>query len=561
MCLQCKPLLKAIDAYLARADDDLADALGEEGYVEPKKTLKYAQDIEDGVADALLEETDFIVAEAEKAVDLETFAADVWPEVKIQDGLKEKLVTVFTENFTKFMPEFTGYYLAQTDRSLKLAQVSKRTTAWVSEWSQDLGAIMKLNSHTEIEGILRRGLEDGSGIAEFTRQILDSGIRDEYYKARRVAVTEVLRAHSVAQQEAFMQSPSVSEKMWKHTGAYRNVPRQNHVDMDGQRVPKNAPFILIGIKGGTYEVMYPRDTILPPEESINCHCICQPVVDEDVLGMSLEERQKLQQQAIDEMDDEWEKELDARNRAKAGIDQDGGSAATGSGTALNGDKYSRYPEKLGGVERGAEMTFTEADNRAANPGYRKGTGTAQNCQSCVVAHEARMRGYDVEARSYTKNKTAEMLSRDTRIAWVDPETGDVPEFEPWDYDTTYTPSSYGDYLEERVKAGGRYTLEFSWKNAQGGHIISVDRDDGGSLRLYDPQTGKQYVKDFEKRELLARMSYTSRYGRADPPHLLRVDNLSFREDVVQDIVTEERAGWKRKLPSETTTEEDDWMPF
>jgi hypothetical protein len=28
----------------------------------------------------------------------------------------------------------------------------------------------------------------------------------------------------------------------------------------------------------------------------------------------------LQQQAIDEMDDEWEKELDAANRAKAGID-------------------------------------------------------------------------------------------------------------------------------------------------------------------------------------------------------------------------------------------------
>ena len=38
--------------------------------------------------------------------------------------------------------------------------------------------------------------------------------------------------------------------------------------------------------------------------------------------MSLKERQKLQQQAIDDMDDEWEKELDARNKAKAGIDED-----------------------------------------------------------------------------------------------------------------------------------------------------------------------------------------------------------------------------------------------
>jgi hypothetical protein len=181
---------------------------------------------------------------------------------------------------------------------------------------------MQLNSHKEIERILEKGLAEGSGITEFTRAILDSGIRDEYYKARRVAVTEVLRAHSVAQQEAYMQSPAVSEKMWKHTGEYRNEPRQNHVDMDGQRVPVGEPFELIGADGGTYEPMYPRDTTLPPEESINCHCISQPVVSEEILGLPLEERQRLQQEAIDAMDDEWEKELDAQNKAKAGIDEE-----------------------------------------------------------------------------------------------------------------------------------------------------------------------------------------------------------------------------------------------
>lgn len=322
MCLKCGPLIKAIDAYITKADNDLADALGAEGYVKPKKTLKYAQDIEDGVAEALLDETDYIIAEAEKVVDLETFAEDVWPKVKLNDAVKGKLITVFTESLDKFMPEFVGYYIKQTDKDLKLLQVSKRTTAWVKSWSSDLGEIMKLNSHKEIENILTKGLENGSSIAEFTRSILDSGIRDEYYKARRVAVTEVLRAHSVAQQEAFMQSPAVGEKMWKHTGEYRNEPRQNHVDMDGQRVPVDEPFELIGIDGGTYECMYPRDTTLPPEESINCHCICQPVVSEEILGLPLEERQRLQQEAIDEMDDEWEKELDAKNKAKAGIEEE-----------------------------------------------------------------------------------------------------------------------------------------------------------------------------------------------------------------------------------------------
>ena len=119
-----------------------------------------------------------------------------------------------------------------------------------------------------------------------------------------------------------MQSPAVVDKAWKHTGAYRNEPRQNHVDMDGQRVPKDAPFTLTGIKGGTYEPMYPRDVILPPEERINCHCISQPVVSEDILGLPLEERQRLQQEAVEAMDDAWEKELDARNKAKAGIDEE-----------------------------------------------------------------------------------------------------------------------------------------------------------------------------------------------------------------------------------------------
>lgn len=319
MCMACQPLIKAIDAYLAKADGDLADALDAEGYAEPQATIGYMQDIEDDVAEALVEETDYFLAEAEKAADLETFASDVWPRVKLNDRLKAKLATVFTEHLSEFMPEFVAYYIAQTDRSLKLEVVSKRTVAWVESWSEQLGEIMQLNSHKEIETILTKGLKDGTGIASFTREILDSGIRDEYYKARRVALTEVLGAHSVAQQEAFMQSPAVVDKAWKHTGAYRNEPRQNHVDMDGQRVPKDAPFTLTGIKGGTYEPMYPRDVILPPEERINCHCICQPVVSEDILGLPLEERQRLQQKAIDTMDDEWERELDARNKAKAGI--------------------------------------------------------------------------------------------------------------------------------------------------------------------------------------------------------------------------------------------------
>lgn len=321
MC-HCDALIKAIDRYIAKADGDLADALGKEGYQKPKKTVKYATEIEDEVAEALLDETDYFVENFEKSVDLENFAKKVWPKVKLNDGLRAKLTTVFTEQLSEFMPEFIGYYIKATDKGLTLAQVSKRTTAWVASWSEELAEIMQLNSHTEIEKILTTGLEEGIGMGEFTRRVLESGIRDEQYKARRVAVTEVLRAHSVAQQEAFRQSPAVSEKMWRHTGEYRNQPRQNHVDMDGQRVPIEEPFELIGADGVTYAPMYPRDSSLPPGESINCHCIMQPVVSEEILGLSLEERQKLQQEAVDEMDEEWEKEMNEKYRKLYGPEEE-----------------------------------------------------------------------------------------------------------------------------------------------------------------------------------------------------------------------------------------------
>ena len=322
MCSYCEPLIKAIDAYISKADDKLKDQLGEEGYIKPKETLKHAQEIEDEVAEALVDETDYFIKSAEKAVDLKTYAKKVWPGVKINDPLRAKLVKIFKERFSAFMPDFIGYYIQQTDRDLFLEQVSKRTTAWVVSWSEQLAEIMQLNSGNQIEKILTDGLKEGQGIAEFTRQIRESGIRDEYYRARTVAVTEVLRAHSVAQQEAYMQSPAVESKSWKHTGAHKNEPRENHVDMDGQTVPKNSVYTLIGADGETYYPMYPRDPILPVGETANCHCISQPIVSEEILGLSLEERKRLQQEAIDEADDGWEKELDAKNKARAGITEE-----------------------------------------------------------------------------------------------------------------------------------------------------------------------------------------------------------------------------------------------
>lgn len=316
----CGKLLEAIERYIAKADDDLEEILAEEGFIESEKTVKRASKLEDAIAEALEEETELFISSAETAVDIEAFAERIWPGVKLDDQLAEKLMEIFKEQLQIFLPELIEPYIKLTDKDLKLNSISKKTTAWVESWSEELGAMMKLTSHTELENILKKDLADGVGIETFISDIQNSGIREERYRARRAAITESLRAHSVAQEEAIQQSPAVEEKEWVHTGSFRNDPRPNHQAISGQIVPKNEPFTLTGADGSTYYPQYPRDPVLPASESVHCHCIHRGIVSEKILGLSLAERKRLQEEAIAEMDEAWEKELDAKYRAKAGIE-------------------------------------------------------------------------------------------------------------------------------------------------------------------------------------------------------------------------------------------------
>lgn len=317
----CTRLVKAIHTYLIKADDDLKQALEDAGFADPTETVKEIDTLESGVTHALQQQTDYVNQKMRQSVDLETFEKKYWNKVKQQDQTGQTLERVFLTDFKANMPKLISSYSVKIDSALVVSQMTKRTTAWMKLWSKELAHMMNLTSHNEIEGILQTGLSEGSSIAQITHKLRDSDIRNPYVRARRVALTEVLRTHSYAQQEAMMQNPAAVLKEWAHTGAHRNEPRVNHVALNGAIVGKEQPFKLLGQDGMAYAPMFPRDTTLPPGESVNCHCIHRAIVSEEILGLPLEERKRLQEQAIAQDDRKWEQELDARNRARAGIEQ------------------------------------------------------------------------------------------------------------------------------------------------------------------------------------------------------------------------------------------------
>lgn len=316
-----QPLMTAIEMYLKKAEEDLEEIFESEGRAEPEESVNAVDRIETGIENALTDQTDFLLGEIKKHTELSSLlAAGVLEKIFESDNTCDAIRDVVSREFKDLIPKLTKGYVGFIDTELKINAVSQRTLDWIDDWSIELADMMKVTAHDALSKMIQDSFAKGNDISSLTLDIMENGIRDEYYRARRAAVTEVLRAHNVSKQEAAMQNPAVTQKMWRHTGAHKNEPRENHVAMDGQIVDKDKPFTLTGADGSVHYPMYPVDPSLPASESVNCHCIAQDIVDENILGLPLEERQRLQQEAIDRMNAEYEEE-----KAQKGIDNDGGS--------------------------------------------------------------------------------------------------------------------------------------------------------------------------------------------------------------------------------------------
>lgn len=246
---------------------------------------------------------------------------------------------------------------------------------------------------------------------------------------------------------------------------------------------------------------------------------------EDIIGLA----QRVKKQATD-----------VENLVAMGL---GDSSVGGTGCGNQASAQTAGGARtIANVAPGEPMSFSEADSGHVNPNYGLDRGYSINCQSCVVAFEARQRGYDVQVLPNTPGSMLETLSRDTSLAWIDPQTGNPPKY-IYD-DSKRTPEDYLDYIDGIIKPGERYTIQFAWAGrGHAGHIVNLDRTPNGLLRIKDNQRGEneksEWIGDFAVLDYLSRMKYEDRSlfsSRPCVPQLLRVDNMDFNYDVVNQIM-------------------------
>ena len=407
-------------------------------------------------------------------------------------------------------------------------------------------------------------------------RVLNMG-RNMSVRAARTAMTSAENAGRVDSYQRAERIGIKLEQEWLATLDERT--RHSHRLMDGKHVKVGERFAN-GLK-------FPGDPEGRPEEVWNCRCTLVAWFPEDGEESANGRFSRLPKGMTYE---DWKGMKE--DERKRGVINDGN------------------PETLAGVKRGRPMTFDEANELRGNPNYRLSdspeykslqkklddaraeqdklyeamflTGQVDtneiarlegvisetrkrmselakmeasfhnNCQTCVVANEARRRGYNVQATGNTKGSVNSRVAYQTNLAWIDPKTGRHPEYIIYDGEgkedyagrpiPTY--ERYVKWLEGEgtIEEGVRYTIEFWWKGrSSSGHIVSIERTSEG-LRMYDPQCGESYDGK-GIREYLKRVKYKSSIRGtqiADGPQLLKVSDYDFDLDICEQILTEAR---------------------
>jgi hypothetical protein len=210
----------------------------------------------------------------------------------------------------KFGSEFSDYVTAAQDSSFQLgmgqidqpldaaglptpsfAGISESALGIAQGYTADLVSGLSKDAAAKLNAAIQRAFLGGQSISDIIAQVGRAIAGNKFTglfgpmgeRAETIALNEILRVHSIAGQARLedlqAKVPGV-KKQWIHIMASMK-PRFAHIRASGQVQEVGDPFEVDG-----EELMYPRDPNGSPENTINCHCLLVPYMDESDLKPS-----------------------------------------------------------------------------------------------------------------------------------------------------------------------------------------------------------------------------------------------------------------------------------
>ena len=140
-------------------------------------------------------------------------------------------------------------------------------------FDQDYWAKVNQTTFGDIDGFLKKGLNDGWSIKKMADEIVPQLMNQGHYaewRAKNIARTEsghALNSSRVASADKLIaEIPELPmKKVW--LSVLGTTTRRTHADLDGVPADNDGMWKLAGIK-----VRWPGDTVLPPSERCQCQC-------------------------------------------------------------------------------------------------------------------------------------------------------------------------------------------------------------------------------------------------------------------------------------------------
>lgn len=168
-------------------------------------------------------------------------------------------------------------------------------------------------------------------------------------------------------------------------------------------------------------------------------------------------------------------------------------------------------------KKGEPMTAQQAVT-GTNPNFKLYTKEwTLNCQRCVSAFEARMRGYNVEARARILTGVDELPYMNARTGWLSVYNGAT---------VTSVHKSTGKACRATIESemqnwgdGARAIVRVRWKSG-GGHVFNALQVDGQTV-FVDPQSGSMDCSGY----------FAAGMIKPGMTELVRIDNLDFTDRI------------------------------
>jgi len=182
---------------------------------------------------------------------------------------------ILTENLRQAAEEIYGI-TGEAFSSFDLQ--TKRVAAYLEKQSKKFAKRVNDTTIKDLRRELRLGLEDGETLlSDFQARVEKVYDKATSYRAERIARTELGSAENFGEFEAYQQSEVTESKEWVTVIDDRtrgNDPNDefNHIELDGEVVPKNERFDV----GGEF-LQFPRDPAGSAGNVVNCRCRTLPV--------------------------------------------------------------------------------------------------------------------------------------------------------------------------------------------------------------------------------------------------------------------------------------------